>query len=216
MNSTTRLMAILLTGMLIAACGGGDDGAPASTGSGGSGNQAPTISGSAPSQVAANSQYSFTPTAADQDNDTLTFSVTNLPSWASFNASSGRLSGAPSAADAGQYNNIRITVSDGSATASLSAFSITVVSSGSGSATLSWLPPTENTDGTPLTNLDGYKVYWGPAADTYTNSVTLDNEGLTSYVVEGLTPGLWYFTTTSFNTLGIESSFSNVASKSIL
>jgi hypothetical protein len=31
----------------------------------------------------------------------------------------------------------------------------------SGQATLSWDPPTTNVDGTPLTDLAGYKVYYG-------------------------------------------------------
>jgi hypothetical protein len=80
---------------------------------------------------------------------------------------------------------------------------------------VTWSPPTTNTDGSPLTNLAGYKVYWGTQQGNYSSSVTLNNPGLTSYVVTNLTPGTWYFTVTSLNSQGVESSFSNAASKTI-
>ena len=76
--------------------------------------------------------YSFRPNAADADGDTLTFSVANKPGWANFNTSTGRLNGTPSAADVGTYANITITVSDGTADASLAAFSIQVVGTATG------------------------------------------------------------------------------------
>ena len=86
---------------------------------------------------------------------------------------------------------------------------------GTGSATLSWNPPTSNTDGSPLLNLAAYRVYWGTAAGSYPNTVTLNNPGLATYVVEGLAPARWYFTVTAVNGAGVESSFSNVVSKTI-
>jgi hypothetical protein len=125
------------------------------------------------------------------------------------------LQGTPAAGHAGTYDNIVITVSDGSATASLPAFSITVLAVATGSATLSWTPPTTNTDGSPLTNLAGYRVHWGSAIGSYTSSVRLDNPGLASYVVEGLAPGTYYFVVTALNSAQVESQFSNVASKTI-
>ena len=73
--------------------------------------------------------YNFQPSGADPDGDTLTYSVPEPPSWATFNTSTGRLSGTPSAAQAGTYSNIVIRVSDGTASASLPAFSITVAQS---------------------------------------------------------------------------------------
>ena len=66
-----------------------------------------------------------------------------------------------------------------------------------------------------MTNLSGYKVYWGNAAGDYPNSVTLNNSGLASYVVENLGPGTYYFVVTAFNSAGTESQFSNAASKTI-
>jgi hypothetical protein len=108
-----------------------------------------------------------------------------------------------------------IRVSDGTATASLPAFSITVLAVAGGSATLSWTPPTTNTDGSALTNLAGYRVRWGTSAGNYTSSVTLNNPGLSSYVVGSLVSGTYYFVVTALNSAGVESQSSNMASKTI-
>jgi hypothetical protein len=178
-------------------------------------NRIPVISGTPPTSVTPGTVYSFQPTTSDPDGNPLTYSIANRPSWATFNASTGRLAGTPTSANVGTYSNIVITVSDGAASASLPAFSITVVAVATGSATLSWIPPTTNTDGSPLTNLAGYRVRWGPAAGTYTSSVTLSNPGLTAYVVGNLVPGTYYFVVTALNSAGAESQFSNVASKTI-
>jgi hypothetical protein len=178
-------------------------------------NRAPTISGTPLTAVVPGVAYSFTPTASDPDGDTLTFSIANAPAWASFNTSTGQLSGTPGLQHVGTTSGIVITVSDGKASDSLSAFALTVQAVATGSATLSWTPPTTNTDGSPLTNLAGYKVYWGTSQGNYSNSATLNNAGLTTYVIENLTPGTWFFVATAFNTAGIESTFSGVASKTI-
>lgn len=178
-------------------------------------NTPPTISGNPASQVLANSTYVFTPQAADVDSDALTFSIEGLPGWASFDTSNGRLSGTPAEADVATYSGIRITVSDGEDSATLGPFAITVDAITFGSATLSWAPPSLNTDGTPLTDLAGYKIYWGTTSGVYTESVTLDNPGLTMYVVENLAAGDWYFVGSSLNAAGVESSYSNEAMKVI-
>jgi hypothetical protein len=70
--------------------------------------------------------YSFVPTAADADGDTLTFSVTGTPSWATLNVTTGELSGTPTNLDAGRHGPITISVSDGTDSTSLAAFSIDV------------------------------------------------------------------------------------------
>jgi len=178
-------------------------------------NRAPVISGTPNTSVLAGSQYSFTPTASDADGNALTFSVTNLPSWATFSSTTGRLSGTPTSADVRTYSGIVIRVSDGQATTSLAAFGVTVVAVATGSATLSWTPPTRNTDGSALTNLAGYRIYWGRSQGSYTSSATLNSAGLTSYVIDQLTPGTWYFVATALNSQGVESSFSNAANKTI-
>lgn len=83
-------------------------------------------------------------------------------------------------------------------------------------ACLSWVPPTENTDGSPLTDLDGFKIYLGPQEGLYEMSVTIEDEARTSYLFDGLPTGDWYFVTTALNEQGVESVFSNVAMKSIV
>lgn len=176
-------------------------------------NNAPTISGSPPSAVNIGDLYSFVPNASDADGDTLTFSVDNEPGWASFNTSTGELSGQPSLAHVGVYTNIRISVSDGSASASLPQFAISVDQTGTLSTTLSWTAPTLNEDGTTLTDLSGYRIYWGTTPGVYTRSVTINEAGLTTYVVENLAPGTYEFVATAFNSVGIESRYSSPATK---
>jgi len=56
----------------------------------------------------------------------LTFSIQNQPSWANFNSGTGELSGTPASVNIGNYPDILISVSDGTQTASLAAFTITV------------------------------------------------------------------------------------------
>src|SRR2546427_3427794 len=86
----------------------------------------PTISGSPATSVVAGQSYSFTPTATDPSGGTLTFSITNQPSWAAFSTATGQLSGTPAAANVGTYSNIVISVSDGTSSAVLPAFAIAV------------------------------------------------------------------------------------------
>lgn len=89
-------------------------------------NDAPIISGSPLSEVIANESYSFTPSVINIDNDQLLFSIENLPAWATFNETTGQLSGVPANNDSGSYDNIVISVSDGSLSVSLAPFSIGV------------------------------------------------------------------------------------------
>jgi len=102
-------------------------------------------------------------------------------------------------------------------TAGSSALSITTLNVTTGVATLSWTPPTANTDESSLTDLSGYKIYYGLSPDALTNSITVNNAGITSYVVENLTTNVvYYFSITAINGLNIESDLSNVTSKLIL
>jgi len=178
-------------------------------------NRAPTISGTPGTAVMQATAYTFTPTASDPDGNTLTFSITNPPAWATFDTATGRLSGTPGAPHVGATSGIVISVSDGTLGASLAAFTLTVQAVATGSATLSWTPPTTNTDGSPLTNLTGYRIYWGTTAGASPNSETLPNPGLTSHVVSKLVPGTYFFVATAVNSLGAESVFSAPASKTI-
>ena len=185
------------------------------TGGPGGGNAPPTIQGQPSANVMAGQAYTFQPSASDPNGDTLTFSVTNLPAWATFNASTGRLTGTPSATDVATYSGISISVSDGQASASLNAFAITVADTVIGSATLSWTPPTENSDGSSLTNLAGYRVQYGRSPTQLSQSIEITNSSLSTYVVENLSAGTWYFAVVTVNSGGTTSVQSNVAAKTI-
>ena len=82
-----------------------------------------------------------------------------------------------------------------------------------GSATLAWSAPTTNVDGTPLTNLAGFKVYYGTTPGVY-NSIVVGN--VTSYSVAGLNKGqVYYFTVTAYDSAGYESDYATMVSKLI-
>ncbi len=215
----TKAGCLIVIALLVAGCGGGGGdsetaSAPQNPGPG-TGNAAPTIQGQPTSSVVAGQAYNFRPTAADANGDTLTFTATNLPGWASLNGASGAVTGTPTGSDVGTYSGITITVSDGRASASLSAFAITVTDVATGSATLSWTPPTENSDGSALTNLSGYRITYGRTANVLDRSVTVTNPSVNSFVVENLSSGTWFFSIASVNSEGTASNPSNVAQKTI-
>ncbi|MDH3805684.1 MAG: putative Ig domain-containing protein, partial [Gammaproteobacteria bacterium] len=123
----------------------GDPGPPAQNGP-------PQIGGNPAPEIRAGDVYSFSPSTWDPDGDALTFEIENPPSWATFETDTGNVSGQPTMGDIGLYSDILISVNDGQATASMPRFSISVDQVGTFSTTLSWTPPTENEDGTPLTD----------------------------------------------------------------
>jgi len=178
-------------------------------------NTPPTISGQPTTSVNVGSTYSFTPTASDANGNALTFNIQNRPSWATFNTSTGQLSGTPTATYAGTYSNILISVSDGIASTSLAAFSIAVNQTSNGSATVSWTPPIQNTNGTALTNLAGYRIYYGTSTSNLNQVVQVSNVGLASYVVNNLSSATWYFGIRAYTTAGTESALSNLGTKTI-
>jgi hypothetical protein len=209
-------LALLAVALMLSACLNKDTkAAGVPTGGVPAGNAAPTISGSPPTSIRVGESYSFTPTASDPDGDALTFSIASKPSWASFNTSTGRLAGTPQAANAGIAANIRISVSDGKSNAALDSFSVAVNQIALGSVTLSWMPPTENADGSTLIDLAGYRIYYGRRASTLDQVVKLSNPGLSRYVIENLSSARWYFSMTSFKSNGVESARSAIASKLI-
>ena len=179
----------------------------------------PVISGTPAAAVTAGNAYSFKPTAHDPNGLALTFGIFDKPGWLNFNHTTGQLSGTPTAANVGQYTHIGITVSDGYHQAALTSFSITVNSGGAqlppGNVTISWTPPTENTNGTALTNLAGYHIYYGTSQASLNQKVNITNAGLASYVVSNLTAGKWYFTLTAVNSLGVESPRSAILTTSV-
>ena len=90
-------------------------------------NRPPVINGTPDSSLMATTGYSFTPSATDADGDSLTFSIVNKPSWATFETATGKLSGVPADSQIGSYPGISLSVSDGQSSTLLPAFSIEVV-----------------------------------------------------------------------------------------
>jgi hypothetical protein len=165
--------------------------------------------------VAVDAAYNFQPTASDPKGAALTFSINTKPSWASFDKTTGRLSGTPAPANVGATSNIIIAASNGKASASLPAFSLTVTQIGIGSATLSWQAPTQNANGSALTNLAGYKIEYGNSPSALTKTIQVANPGLTQYVVSNLSQGTWYFGILAYTSAGAQSNLSAIGHKTI-
>jgi Putative Ig domain len=180
-----------------------------------------SISGSPAGSVVAGQSHRFTPSTANVggfSNIALSFSVQNEPAWASFSIASGELAGAPATTDVGTYANIIISVSDGTGSVSLPAFSITVSApqtATTGEAPLTWSAPTTNTDGTPISYLSGYDVYYGTSQTALTKSVQVAGPAMTSCVIGSLPAGTWYFAVTAYLADGTQSALSNVVSTTI-
>ncbi len=182
-------------------------------------NRAPVISGSPSATVVAGVSYSFTPSASDPDGDSLSFSVTNLPSWASFDSSTGAISGLPEESDVGPYADVTISVSDGDLTASLSPFRIDVQTSlvETGALSLRWTAPATRTDGSvlELTEIDGYCIYLGDTGSSLELEIDI-NDGLAEgYTFSDLPVGTYYVAITAYDTEGNYSGFSNMIEVSV-
>ena len=178
-------------------------------------NRPPVISGSPATTVVAGNAYAFTPAASDPDGQTLTFRISGAPSWTTFSTATGALRGTPGGANVGRTDGIVITASDGTNSVSLPAFSLSVVQAASGTATVSWQPPSQRTDGSALTNLAGYEIRYGTSATLLDRTIQVNNAGLTRYVVEGLASGTWYFGVIAFDSARVGSDLSAVRSKTI-
>ncbi|HEX7041604.1 MAG TPA: fibronectin type III domain-containing protein [Trueperaceae bacterium] len=81
--------------------------------------------------------------------------------------------------------------------------------------TLTWTAPTQNTDGSPLTDLVGYRIYYGTSeGGPYPNVVSVMDAGATQYIVTGETLSentTYCFVATAVNAAGLESQYSNEA-----
>jgi hypothetical protein len=176
----------------------------------------PVLSGKPAATATVGAAFSFQPTARDPNGLKLTFSIWGKPAWLNFDKTTGRLYGTPTAADVGKYSPIGISASDGYYASSLPSFGITVPSGGASlppsAVTIAWTPPTENTNGSTLTNLAGYHIYYGTTQANLDKVVDITNPGLASYVLSDLTSGTWYFALTSVNSAGVESVRSSVIS----
>jgi Putative Ig domain len=235
LKTLVSLSALLIAGLLLTGCGGGDVSvsptgaavagappatppAPPSTPPAPPGGTSVALTGTPATSVTVGQNYLFQP-AVSQGGGVVTFKIQGQPAWATFDPDTGVLTGKPAAANEGTSGSITITGTNGSTSASIGPFTIAVkapaATSGTGTAALSWTEPTENTDGTPITDLAGYHIYYGTSAGQLTTTITITNVTETSYVVSGLASGTYYFAIVAYNTAGLDSPQSNVGSKTI-
>ncbi len=165
----------------------------------------PIIVGAPPTTITVGESLSFRPETIDENPEKLSFTVENLPDWARFDNDNGELAGVPSYEDAKVYENISIRVSDGRYTSELRPFSLEVIERTDLSVTLSWLPPQENQDGTALFDLRGYKIRYGQSPDDLSNVIDISSPGISTYVVDSLSAGTYYFSLTAYNQNLVES-----------
>jgi nitrite reductase/ring-hydroxylating ferredoxin subunit len=178
-------------------------------------NQSPVISGTPAATVVSGETYAFTPSASDPDNDSLSFSVANLPAWASFDSQTGAITGLPEESDVGNYSAIVISVSDGEETVSLASFAIEVetgdVVATTGSLSLKWVAPSTRADGSALSvaDIDGYCIYLGQTAENLAMKVDLNDGTAESYTIPNLPVGTYFVALTAYDRDGAHSGFSN-------
>ena len=199
MHTATRfrtlisLSALLIVGMQLTACGGGTV-SPTSSVASATPASAPApgvtpvqLTGTPATTVTAGQTYSFQPSVS-QGAGVVTFSIQGQPNWANFNAKTGALSGTPAPVNEGSTGLITITGSNGSTSSSIGPFTIAVKAPvlPTGSATLTWTEPTENTDGTPITGLAGYHIYYGTSQAALSTTITVASPTETTFVVSGL------------------------------
>jgi putative Ig domain-containing protein len=219
------LPALLIAGLLLAGCGGGTvsptsaTAAAAATPAAAPALSPVELTGTPPTSVTAGQSYLFQPKVS-QGGGVVTFSIKGQPTWATFDADTGVLTGTPATANEGTTGSITITGSNGSSSSSIGPFTIAVNAPSApppttGSATLTWAAPTENTNGTPVTGLAGYHIYYGTTENAWSTTITVASPTQTSYVVTGLAPGTYYFAVVAYNVEGMDSPQSNVLSKTI-
>ena len=217
---------LIAASLLIAGCGGAgvsvspNSSTPSSTPSPPAGSPPVTsvkLTGTPATSATTGQDYMFQPTVA-QGTGVVSFTIQGQPTWATFDADTGVLTGIPSTANVGSTGNITIIGSNGSSSASIGPFKIVVKAAtapSTGSAALTWAPPTQNTDGTPITGLTGYYIRYGTSPSALTSTVTIADASQTSYVVSGLAPGTYYFAVDAYNSANIDSADSNVGSGTI-
>jgi hypothetical protein len=85
----------------------------------------------------------------------------------------------------------------------------------SDTVTLNWTPPTENTNGSTLTNLAGYNIHYGTSSGSLTKTISISNAGIATYVVSNLPAGKYYFAVAAVNSAGTESPLSTQVSATV-
>jgi len=182
-----------------------------------SNNAPPSIVLAAVEDAQVGATFDYQPVAQDPESDTLRFTAVNLPTWASLDSASGRISGTPGPTDEGVYESISITVADETHKVVTAPFSITVnpALEGSGVASLQWETPSSKVSGEPLDDLAGYRILYGRSSSDLDHSVLIADPATTSYQFSSLSSGVWYFAVVAVNSDGLEGPPTTLASKSI-
>ena len=181
-------------------------------------NAAPTIAYAAIEDAQVGVAFDYQPLVADAEQDTLHFTATNLPAWATFDPTSGRISGMPGGNDVGTYEAITIKVADATHEVIAAPFSIHVIQGadvGTGVVSLQWQVPVSKVSGDALDDLAGYRILYGHDRDNLDHSVLVTDPTMTSYQFSTLTPGTWHFAVVAVSTSGLEGPPTAIATKSI-
>lgn len=186
-----------------------------SSSSSSSSNSTPVANAGSDQSVAVGSYVTLNGSGSyDSDGDTisLTWSFTSKPGGSSAALSNTAIVNPLFFADVEGNYVVSLVVNDGE---NQSTTDLVTINVSSGVATLSWIPPTQNADGSPINvdDLTGYKIYYGTSSGSYLNEVDVGNN--TNYIISNLSAGIYYFTVTAYDADGNESSYSNEVSKTV-
>jgi hypothetical protein len=204
-----RLLAVLVIGSSLTACGGGGAGSgsmPADSSNTGviSGTLAPvpdsgglpaTTGGTVPAAVPTGD-----PSAPEAPSTTTSGGDTTGPGTTTTSTTNTTSTASTAPATSGTTQTIAGTVPTVTA---------------SNSARLVWLPPAHYTDGTAITSLAGYRVFYGQELGKMTSTINIGASPTPSVTITNLALGTWYFTVKAISSAGIESDIAAIVSKTI-
>ncbi len=84
-----------------------------------------------------------------------------------------------------------------------------------GVATLSWMPPRRNLDGSALTDLAGYVIYYGREPARLNGEIRIFDPYATTHTIDHLAPGTYYFRIVAVTARGAKGGDSTLVSKTI-
>lgn len=208
----------LVVGLLLAVAAGcsGSSGATSSADLPGPGEPAPPPEQTPPDDGDADTPPSVTFAASDDavpsgGSTTLTWSSQHADSCAASGGWSGSrpVQGNASVGPLNGATTFTLTCS-GAGGSSVAMLSVSV----EGVVSLAWQPPAENEDGSPLTDLSGYRIYYGSFSRSYNDTITVNDAGATQWDMP-LSSGEYYIAMTAFDAAGNESAYSNEIVRSV-
>jgi hypothetical protein len=150
------------------------------------------------------------PGVAPNGSTTLTWNSSNVTSCSASGAWSGSqpTSGSTTVGPLTQDQTYQLTCTGTSGNA-MAMTTVTIRQ-----AVLSWTEPTQNVDGSPLTDLAGYKLYSRNESGSYGAPAVINGASTTTYTMD-LNPGTYFFALSAFNSSGAESAKTNEVSKTV-